>query len=53
MWAYSINYLLFYIFDFKLMELKDEMAMEKPPKVQKDMLKELGGNSKSKTTLEF
>jgi len=35
------------------MELEDEMALERPPKVQKEMLKELGGNSKSKTTLEF
>jgi hypothetical protein len=30
-----------------------EMVIEKPPKVQKDALKELGGNSKSKTRLEF
>ena len=50
MWEF-INYLLFIII-FKLMNsnaVVDEMAIEKPPKVQRDALKELGGNSKSKT----
>ena len=49
MWEF-INYLLFIII-FKLMNTNsvDEMAIEKPPKVQRDALKELGGNSKSKT----